>query len=139
MTEDRVRQSFAKQRVMQTMGAELVAIQPGEVTIGLPYRPELTQQNGFLHAGVTTTILDSACGFAALSLMEPDRDVLSVEFKLNLLAPAAGDYFLARGEVLKAGRTLTVCRGEVVALKDGKKTVVAAMQATMIAVATRGS
>lgn len=116
---------------MATLGAELVSVADGEVVIELPYREELGQQNGFLHAGVTTAVVDSACGYAALSMMPPDCDVLSVEFKVNLLTPAAGSRFQAVGRVVKAGRTLTVCQGEMIALDSGK--TVALMTATMIA------
>lgn len=124
---------FGWQTFMSTLGAELVSVLPGEVIIELPYRDDLVQQNGFLHAGVTTSVIDSACGYAALTRMADDLDVLSVEFKVNLLAPAAGTRFRATGKVLKAGRTLTVCQGEMIALDSG--TCVALMTATMMAVA----
>jgi uncharacterized protein (TIGR00369 family) len=130
--EARVRASFAKQQFMATLGASLTTVQPGEVSIELPFRADLTQQHGFLHAGVVTSIIDSACGYAALSLMPPDRGVLSVEFKVNLLAPARGSAFQARGRVVRGGRTLTVCTGEL--RVEGSETVVAMMQATMMAV-----
>lgn len=132
--EARVRASFAKQQFMTTLGAHLVVVAPGEVTIALPYRADLTQQHGFLHAGVVTSVVDSACGYAALSLMEPGTAVLSVEFKVNLLAPAAGKEFLAVGRVVRAGRTITVCSGELRALNDGRETVVAILQGTMMSV-----
>lgn len=118
---------------MQTLGAELLSVEPGVVVIGLPFADHLTQHTGSLHAGITTTVLDSACGYAALTQMPDDRDVLSVEFKINLLAPALGAYFRARGEVVRAGRTLTVCRGEVTTEFEGKIRTVALMQATMMA------
>lgn len=118
--EQRVRDSFARQRVMETMGATLLRVAPGEVEIALPFREELTQQHGFLHAGVVTAIVDSACGYAALSLMPPDAGVLTIEFKLNLLAPAAGARMIARGRVTKPGRTITVCAGDVFALPAGE-------------------
>jgi uncharacterized protein (TIGR00369 family) len=114
--EQRVRDSFARQRVMETLGATLLRVAPGEVEIALPFRAELTQQHGYLHAGVVTTIVDSACGYAALSLMPPGAGVLTIEFKLNLLAPAAGALMIARGHVTKPGRTITVCAGDVFAL-----------------------
>jgi uncharacterized protein (TIGR00369 family) len=129
----RVRASFARQRFMATLGATLERVAPGEVTIALPYRDDLTQQHGFLHAGVVTAVVDSACGYAALSLMEPGAGVVSVEFKINLLAPAVGARFVATARVVKAGRTLTVCGGELTA----GETVVAVMQATMMAVRDR--
>jgi len=131
--EQRVRDGFAAQALMRTLGATLASVTPGEVRIELPRRDDLTQQNGFLHAGVVTAVVDSACGFAALSLMAPGADVLSVEFKVNLLAPAAGERFVATGRVVRSGRTLTICAGDLVALRDGAEVHVATMLATMIA------
>jgi uncharacterized protein (TIGR00369 family) len=136
--ERRVRASFAEQRVMTTLGARLAHVAPGEVDVVLPYRPDLTQQHGFLHAGITTTIVDSACGYAALSLMPADAAVLTVEFKVNLLAPAQGERFLARGRVLKPGRTVTVATGEVLALTGNEERLVATMTATIMCVRGRG-
>ena len=107
-----VRASFARQRFMATLGARLTHVAPGEVHIALERREDLTQQHGFVHAGVLGAILDSACGYAALSLMPPGADVLSIEYKLNLLAPARGEHFVARGRVVRAGRTVTACRAE---------------------------
>jgi uncharacterized protein (TIGR00369 family) len=133
--EARVRASFAKQIFMATLGATLTRVEPGAVDIALASHERLTQQHGFLHAGVLATIADSACGYAALSLMAPGFAVLSVEFKINMLAPAAGAAFVATGRVIRAGRTLTVCSGEVRA--DGSDNPLAAMQATMIAVENR--
>jgi uncharacterized protein (TIGR00369 family) len=137
--EARVRESFGRQRFMATLGARLERVAPGEVTVRLPFGAELTQQHGVLHAGALTAAVDSACGYAALTLMPPGAAVLSVEFKVNLLAPAAGREFVATGRVVRAGRTLTVCAGEVVALRDGggEPEVVALMQATMMAVHDR--
>ena len=132
--EARVRASFARQEFMATLGARLELVAPGEVTIRLPYRTDLTQQHGFLHAGAVTSVVDSACGYAALTLMEPGTAVLSVEFKVNLLAPAAGKEFLAIGKVVRTGRTITVCSGELRAVDDGRETVVAMLQGTMMAV-----
>jgi uncharacterized protein (TIGR00369 family) len=132
--EQRIRASFAKQRFMETLGARLVHIAPGEVHIALNHRDDLTQQHGFLHAGAVATVMDSACGYAALSLMEPGAAVLAVEFKVNLMAPAAGTEFVAVGRVERSGKTLTVCRAE---LRSGEK-VVAMMQGTMMAVRTEG-
>jgi uncharacterized protein (TIGR00369 family) len=109
--ERRVRESFASQRVMETIGARLARVEPGEVEIELAYDQRLTQQTGFLHAGVVTAVLDSACGYAAYSLMEPGSEVLSIEFKVNLLAPAVGEKLVARASVVRAGRTITVCWG----------------------------
>lgn len=135
--EARVRASFAKQQFMATLGARLERVVPGEVTIVLPFRADLTQQHGSLHAGAATSVVDSACGYAALSLMEPGAAVLSVEFKVNLLAPASGTEFIATGRVVRAGRTLTVCSGELVAKNNERDTVVALMQATMISLRDR--
>jgi uncharacterized protein (TIGR00369 family) len=135
---DRVRASFARQQVMHLIGAILAGVEPGAVEIRLPFRSDLTQQHGFLHAGVIATIVDSACGYAALSLMPPDTGVLSIEYKVNLLAPARGSVFLARGRVLRAGRTVTVCAGDVLAVQaDGQETAIATMLATMMAVRDR--
>jgi uncharacterized protein (TIGR00369 family) len=131
----RVRASFANQVFMSTLGATLERVEPGVVDIALPFDPRLTQQHGFLHAGAIATVADSACGYAALSLMAPGFAVLSVEFKINMLAPASGRLFLATGRVLRAGRTITVCAGEVRA--DGGEKIIAAMQATMMAVENR--
>lgn len=136
--ETRVRDSFAQQRMMRTLGAELAAVRPGEVEIALPFRADFTQQHGYLHAAAVTAVADSACGFAALTLMEPGREVLSVEFKVNLVAPARGERFVAVGRVLRPGRTLTVCAGDVHAERDGERTLVAVIQATMIGSAVPG-
>ncbi len=135
--ERRVRDSFARQRVMETMGATLLRVAPGEVDIELPFREELTQQHGFLHAGVVTTIVDSACGYAALSLMPPGAGVLTIEFKLNLLAPASGERMIARGRVTKPGRTINVSSGDVYAVQDGQEKLVATMLATIMTIHNR--
>lgn len=130
-----VEQSFARQAIMNLIGAKLSLVEPGVVEITLPYRADLTQQQGFLHAGVVTTIADSACGYAAYSLMPAGSEVLSVEFKVNLLRPARGEFFVARAEVIKVGRTLTVVRADVFAVAgDRNRELVATMQGTMIAV-----
>lgn len=130
---ERVRASFQQQSIMATIGASLRAVAPGAVEIELPYRADLCQQDGFLHAGIVTTVLDSACGYAAYTLMPPGARVLSVEFKVNFLAPAVGERFIAQGKVVRAGRALTVCSGEVVAVtQDGERTVVL-MQAAVMA------
>jgi uncharacterized protein (TIGR00369 family) len=128
---ERVRASFARQGAMATLGADLAAVTAGHVAI-LPIEPRLSQQNGFLHAGVVVAALDSACGYAALTLMPADAEVLSVEFKVNLLAPAGGDRLLAEGEVVRAGRTLTVCRGDAYAEQEAERVHVATMLATMV-------
>ena len=123
---------------MATLGARLERVLPGEVVIALPFRTDLTQQHGFLHAGVGAAVVDSACGYAALTVMEPGAAVLSVEFKVNLLAPAAGTDFLAIGRVVRSGRTLVVCAGELHAMHNERDTVVALMQGTMMAVREKG-
>jgi uncharacterized protein (TIGR00369 family) len=135
--ESRVRASFARQQVMATLGATMTRVAPGEVEILLSFRSDLTQQNGFLHAGIITTIVDSACGYAAYSLMPAGVNVLTVEYKVNLVAPARGALFAARGRVLRAGRTITVCAGDVVAIEDGREQLVATMLATMMTVSQR--
>lgn len=132
--EERIRESFARQGLMATIGARLAGVTPGAVQIELPYRADLTQQNGYLHAAVVTAIVDSACGYAAYTLMPDDSDVLTVEFKVNLVAPAKGDLMIARGRVMKPGRTLTVCAGDVFAVADGEEKIVATMLATMMAI-----
>jgi uncharacterized protein (TIGR00369 family) len=135
--DKKVRDSFARQTVMTTIGARVAALRPGYCEIELPYRRDLCQQHGFLHAGITTTIADSAAGYAAFSLMPPGASVLTVEFKVNLMAPAAGEVFFGRGRVVKPGKTLTVVEAEVIARgADGEKTV-AQMLATMMCLADK--
>jgi uncharacterized protein (TIGR00369 family) len=130
---DEIRSSFAKQTIMGLIGGELTRIEPGVVEITLPYRADLTQQHGYVHAGIVTTIADSACGYAAYTLMPPDSDVLAVEFKVNLLRPAKGEIFVARAEVIKPGKTLTVVRADVVAMEGAEQsTLVATMLGTMM-------
>jgi uncharacterized protein (TIGR00369 family) len=128
----RVRDSFARQRFMATIGAHIVSVSPGEVVIELPWRDEVAQQHGVLHAGAVASIADSACGYAALSLMPAGAAVMSVEFKVNLLAPGRGDRFRAVGRVRRAGRTLSVCEGSVIAIDGSEEREVAIMTATMI-------
>lgn len=135
--EARVRRSFEKQRVMHTMGVSIERIAPGEVDLKLPFREDLTQQHGFLHAGVVATVADSACGYAALTLMPPGAAVLSIEFKVNLLAPAKGEAIVARGRVVKAGRTVSVVQGDVFALEGGQEKLVSTMTGTMMVVQHR--
>ena len=136
--EQRARASFSRQRVMETIGATMSRVAPGEVEIMLPFRADLTQQHGFLHAGVVTTIVDSACGYAALTLMPAGAGILTVEYKVNLLAPAAGTHMVARGRVTRPGRTITVCAGDVYAYDaDGKEKLVATMLATMMTIRER--
>lgn len=135
--EARVRASFGRQRVMETIGAIMSRVEPGGVEITLPYRVDLTQQHGFIHAGIVATILDSACGYAAFTRMRPDRAVLTVEYKINLLRPAKGNRLIARARVVRAGKTLTVCTGDAFAETDGTESVVATMLATVMAVEQR--
>ena len=131
--EAEVRSSFARQTAMSTIGAQLRRVEPGIVEIAIPYRSDLTQQNGFMHAGIITTIADTACGYASYTLMPVNSDVLSVEFKMNLLRPAKGSSFIAAAEVLKPGRTLTVVRADVFASNEGsERELIATMLATMI-------
>lgn len=135
--EKRVRASFAKQGAMSTLGAQLDLVSPGSVDISLQWSEGLTQQHGFLHAGVVSTALDSACGYAALTLMPQDAAVLTIEFKINLLAPADGEHFRMEGRVLKPGRTITVCEGRAYALAQGKEKLIATMGCTLMTVTGR--
>ena len=128
----RVRDSLEQQGMMATLGVELIAIERGRVEMALNHDDRFTQQHGFLHAGAVASVLDTACGFAAFSVMPPDAAVLTASYTINLMAPAAGERFTITGEVVRAGRTLVVCRGE--AFADGGKRPFAVMQATMTAV-----
>jgi uncharacterized protein (TIGR00369 family) len=128
----RVRASFGRQRAMELIGAELVKVEAGLCEIRLPYDAKLTQQHGFVHGGIVGMIADSAGGYAAYTLFPADSSVLTVEYKLNLLSPAKGDALLARGRVLKPGRTLTVVQSDVFAIEGGKETLCAVMQQTLI-------
>ena len=133
--DDVVRNSFARQHFMEHLGAELTSVEPGAVQIEVPFRSALTQQHGFFHAGVTTSIADSACGYAALTLMPAGSEVLSVEFKINLMAPGRGERLVARSTVVRSGRTITVCQGDVYAVApDGGESHCATMVATMMRV-----
>ena len=135
--EQRVRDSFALQGVMHHMGAQLGLITPGAVDIELAWAKELTQQHGFLHAGVVSAALDSACGYAAFTLMVPEAEVLTIEFKINLLAPAQGERFRMEGRVLKPGRTITVCEGRAYALHGGGEKLIATMSCSLMAITAR--
>lgn len=130
--ESRVRSSFARQTLMRTIGAEMTKIAPGEIEIELAYRDDLAQQHGYLHAGVITAIVDSACGYAAMTLTRAVEDILTIEYKANFVAPATGDKMIARSRVLRAGRKVTVCAGDVFALRDGEEKLIATMLATMM-------
>ena len=135
--EARVRNSFSRQTTMHTLGAVLGRVNPGEVEIEMPYRADLSQQHGFIHGGITTAILDSACGYAALSLSAPDTAVLTVEYKVNFIAPAKGERFVARGEVVRPGASVTVCKGDVVAIEDGEEKLVTTMLTTLMLLPNR--
>src|SRR5882724_7779292 len=130
---EKTRASFAQQGFMQYLGAVMTVIEPGRCEIRVPFRPELGQQHGFFHAGVSGAIADSASGYAAYSLMPPDFNVLTVEYKLNLVAPALGDLVIARAQVLRAGRTLTVCRADVFVVRDGVEKICATSLSTIMA------
>ncbi len=135
---EEIRGSFAKQTIMGLIGAELTRVEPGLIEITLPYRSDLTQQHGYVHAGVVATIADSACGYAAYSLMPANSEVLSVEFKVNLLRPARGERFIATAEVIKPGKTLTVVRADVHGLTgDGRRELIATMTGTMMCLQRR--
>lgn len=136
--EDRVRSSFAKQKAMATIGAELTRVAPGSIEIELPFDEKLTQQHGFLHAGIISTALDSACGYAGYSLMPEGAGVLTIEFKINLLAPGKGERFLFRGDVTKPGRTIIVADGQAYAYAaDGEARLIATMTATLMTITGR--
>ena len=130
--EARVRSSFARQGAMRLLGARLLALKPGFCAIELPYRDDLTQQHGYIHAGMVSAIADSAGGYAGFSLFPADATVLTVEYKLNLIAPAAGERLIAEAQVVKPGRTLAITRGEVYGLAGDKRTLCAIMQQTLI-------
>jgi uncharacterized protein (TIGR00369 family) len=135
-TERRCRDSFQRQQAMTTIGATVQSMAAGEVEIVMPFSERLTQQHGFIHAGIITMLCDTACGFAALSLMPADAAVLTTEFKVNLLSPAKGERFIANGRVVRPGKKLTVCLGEVFAEEGGKRKQVTLMTASMMAVDT---
>ena len=135
--EDRVRTSFAKQGLMSTLGVILTNVAPGLVQIAIRPDPAISQQHGFVHAGAVSAIADTAAGYAALSLMPPNRGVLTTEFKINFVAPAVGDRILARGKVVKAGRTLTLAQTEVFAESGGQEKLIALLTATLMAVEGR--
>ena len=132
--ESRVRASFSQQGMLAALGAQIGLLRAGEVHLDAPYDARFTQQDGFLHAGIVTTLMDSACGYAAFTLMPAASRVLSVEFKVNLLSPARGERFRAEGRVIKAGRTITVCEGKLFSIEKEEETLCAIMQATMICI-----
>lgn len=131
--EARVRESFSRQGFMRHLGAEVTALRPGECEIQVPYREEMTQQHGYFHAGVAAAIADSACGYAAYGLMPVTSSVLTVEYKINLVAPAAGETLIARARVVRSGKTLKICAADVVAVKDAKETLCATTLSTIMA------
>jgi uncharacterized protein (TIGR00369 family) len=133
-----VRESFSRQNFMKILGAEISSLDKGEIEIRLSFQPSLTQQNGFIHAGVLTSVMDSACGYAAMTVGPEKHDVLSVEFKVNLLAPAKGEYFVARAAVKRPGKNLTVCTADAFAIQNGKEKLVATMLATMMNIQQAG-
>jgi len=135
--EQRVRASFARQTAMATIGASLVRAEPGEVEIQLPFAAHLTQQHGFMHGGIVGAALDSACGYAGSTLMPADVGVLSIEYKINFVAPARGQRFRMVGTVVKPGRTITVVEGRAFAIDAGREKLVATMTNTLMAVAGR--
>lgn len=128
---------FDGQPAMHTLGIVIVRLAPGEVELAMLHAPAFTQQNGFIHAGIITAGLDNACGVAAFSLMPPEADILTVEFKTTLLAPARGERFVFKAEVVKPGRTLTFCEAKAFAERDGKETLVATMSGTLMAMMPR--
>lgn len=134
---DRVKDSFARQGAMATLGASLGSIEPGRVVIELPWAAGLSQQHGFLHAGMVATALDSACGYAGFTLMPADAGVLTIEYKINLLAPARGQRFRMVGQVIKPGRTVTVTEGRAYAIDDGREKLIATMGATLMTITGR--
>jgi uncharacterized protein (TIGR00369 family) len=130
--------TFEAQQAMRTLGITIVRLEPGEVDLAMPYSRKLTQQNGFVHAGIITAGLDTACGIAAFTLMPAGCDILTVEFKTNLLSPAKGERFAFRAHVVKPGRTLTVCEARAYAQTDGGETLIASMTGTLMALVPRG-
>ena len=134
LIEQRVRESFSWQNVINTLNGKIAHISPGELHIEAPFDERFTQQDGFLHAGIVTTLVDSACGYAAYTLMPENSRVLSVEFKVNFLNPAQGERFRAEGRVIKSGKTISVCEGRFFAIQDGQEKLTAMMQATMICI-----
>lgn len=135
--QEKVQDSFKRQEIMKTLKVSVDAIHPGEVGLVFPYQAQLTQQHGFIHAGIVSTVLDSACGYAAFSLMPPDAAVLTIEFKVNLLSPSRGERFKAIGRVKKQGKTITVTEGELFAYSGSESKLVATMVGTIMSVFNR--
>jgi uncharacterized protein (TIGR00369 family) len=134
---NKVTDSFQRQNAMATIGTRIEKLEPGLVELAFDYDASLTQQHGFIHAGIVSTVMDSACGYAGFSLMPENTAVLTIEFKVNLLAPAQGESFVAVGKVKKPGRTITVADGELYAIKDGQRKLVATMTGTLMTIANR--
>ncbi|NKB64309.1 MAG: hotdog fold thioesterase [Gammaproteobacteria bacterium] len=134
---EKVSESFSRQEVMKTIGVSIVSIELGQVELVFKHDTKLTQQHGFIHAGIITTVLDSACGYAAFSLMPEDSSVLTIEFKTNLLSPAMGEKYLAVGRVKKPGKTITVCDGELFAFLDDQKKLIATMTCTLMTLSNK--
>lgn len=132
--ESKVRSSFDRQKVMRTLGIKISNLRPGLVELEMPFSEAYTQQHGFLHAGIVTTAMDSACGYAAFSLMKAGAAVLTVEFKTNFIAPAKGKRFLFRGEVLKPGKTLTVCEARAYGIAGESEKLIASMSGTLMSI-----
>src|SRR3954451_7750103 len=130
-------ETFGRQQAMRTLGISIARLEPGEVDLAMAYSPDFTQQNGFVHAGIITAGLDTACGIAAFTLMPAGVDILTVEFKTNLLAPASGARFFFRATVVKPGRTLTICEARGFALRDGREHLIATMTGTLMAMVRR--
>ncbi len=137
--KQKVEESFKLQKFMDFIGAKLIKVAPGFCEIHLPFNENLTQQDGFFHAGIISTLADNVAGYASFTLMEEDASMLSVEFKLNLLSPGIGEVLIARGQVLKSGKTLSVCRSDVFVLKDGVEKLCAASQTTLIQLRKSGN
>ena len=135
--EQRVKSSFDRQQCMTTLGITISKIEPGMVELTMPYAEPYTQQHGFIHAGIVSTAMDSACGYAAFSLMPVEAAVLTVEYKINFLAPARGENFIFRAEVVKPGRTLTLCEARAYAITAGEEKLIATMSGTMMAIFDR--
>ena len=135
--DSRVRASFARQQAMKSLGIEIAALEAGMIELRMPHSDAYTQQHGFIHAGIIATALDSACGYAAFSLMPDDAAVLTIEFKTNLLAPARGTQFIFRGRVVRPGRTVTVCEGQALAIAGSNEKLVATMTGTIMALFDR--
>lgn len=133
----RVQQSFERQQFMETLGAELTRVEHAMVEIEMPFDPKLTQQHGFLHAGVISAALDAACGYAAYTIIDPEASILTIEFKVNLLSPGRGDRFLFRGEITKPGSTIIVADGRAYALSNGPAKLIASMSGSMMVIRGR--